>query len=142
MPWQRHGKTQTTEYQAWLRIKSVCTNPNDSSYHLYGGIGIKISEEWYYNFSQFLKDVGIKPNNSILDRKNQQDDFIPSNVFWRTKSSLNDNKKTGFQYKLKLQSNIFKTTRQSNISKLHDNQIFSKLHDTLIYHQNMECGKE
>ena len=40
-------------YGVWNAIKQRCNNPNNRSYHNYGGRGIKICDEWANNYKTF-----------------------------------------------------------------------------------------
>src|SRR5690606_33643341 len=41
-----HGMTKTRFFKIWAHMKNRCTNPNYNEFHLYGGRGIKVCEEW------------------------------------------------------------------------------------------------
>jgi hypothetical protein len=94
-----HGNTilKGNEYKSlffvWNSIKQRCYNPNSDRYHVYGGKGIKICDEWINNFSKFRdwsiengyfkqpKDTLFKDKLSI-DRKNSEGDYTPENCRW------------------------------------------------------------
>lgn len=80
-----HGKSRTTEYKSWQRLKDRCLNKNNPFYYLYGGRGIKFCKRWN-NFELFLKDMGPKPSPMhSLDRyPNKNGDYKPSNCRWAT----------------------------------------------------------
>ena len=44
-----------------------CDNPIDDSYHYYGARGITVCERWYI-FSDFVEDMGPRPDGHTLDR--------------------------------------------------------------------------
>lgn len=54
-------------YKSWNDMINRCYNINDSDYHLYGGLGIKVDGRWY-NFTNYLNDVQLLPgfDNKIL----------------------------------------------------------------------------
>lgn len=58
-------------YMIWFHIKDRCYNPKNERYHLYGGKGVVMCEEWN-EFKTFLSDVKeIKgySDEDILDGK-------------------------------------------------------------------------
>lgn len=61
-------------YSRWERIISRCYNVNDPRYDYYGGIGIKVSEEWH-NFLNFYNDMMKMENiGNILEGRSWQID--------------------------------------------------------------------
>lgn len=97
-----HGKSQTPEYRTWCAIKERCDNATSSSYHNYGGRGIKICDTWKHSFETFLKDVGKKPTpQHSIDRINNNGHYEPSNVRWATpkQQSRNNRRNRIIEYK-------------------------------------------
>jgi len=74
-------KHRSREYQAWATMVQLCTNPNAKRYHVYGGAGVRICEEWR-SFENFLRDMGARPEGFTLQRKDRNRDFEPGNCFW------------------------------------------------------------
>ena len=69
-------------------IKTRCNNPNNKKYHLYGGRGIKVCEEWsgkdgVYNFIKWALDNGWKESDDIyeqtVDRIDPNGNYSPEN---------------------------------------------------------------
>lgn len=48
-----HGLGNHPLYCIWIGMKSRCLNPNNKEYHVYGGRGITICEEWISDFKAF-----------------------------------------------------------------------------------------
>ena len=69
-----------------------CNNPNNPAYHNYGGRGIKVCERWY-DFNNFLADVGERPHpDRSLDRyPNNDGHYEPGNVRWATAEQQRNN---------------------------------------------------
>lgn len=63
-------------------MKQRCYNENATGYKYCGGKGAKVCPEWYSDFGQFLKDMGPRPGNAYLQRKNPDGDFNPENCYW------------------------------------------------------------
>ena len=70
----------------WANMIDRCDNPENKSYHRYGGRGIEVCSQWY-NFFQYIDDLpdGHFPR-AELDRRNNNGNYEPSNVRWVTKS--------------------------------------------------------
>lgn len=79
----KHGMYESSEYRTWVAFIQRCINPNSSSYHNYGGRGIKVCEEWR-KFENFYADMGPRPKGLVLDRINNDGNYEPSNCRWTT----------------------------------------------------------
>lgn len=79
-----HNQRHTKLYEVWKTMKQRCLNPNNKSYHNYGGRGIKICDEWknsYQSFYEWSMNNGYKEGLSI-DRTNNDGNYEPSNCRW------------------------------------------------------------
>lgn len=95
-----HGESRnknrlgTKEYGAWRRIVSCCTEPGNSSWKRYGGRGIKVCDEWRYDYIAFLTHIGRAPSRShSVDRINVYGHYEPGNVCWATAKMQANNKR-------------------------------------------------
>lgn len=83
-------------YQTWRGMHARCLNPNRKDYKHYGGRGIKICPRWHKNnpngFYNFIKDMGIKPPNTSIDRISNNADYSKNNCRWATPKQQSLNK--------------------------------------------------
>lgn len=73
------------EYKTWLRMKRRCYDPKCKDFPNWGGRGIVVCDAWRFNFSAFLRDMGLKPFfNAQIDRMNPEGAYEASNCRWVT----------------------------------------------------------
>ena len=86
-----NGTSQHPLYRTWAGMKERCSNPRHMMYHRYGGRGIGYSLRWVF-FTNFLEDMGDKPNKSMtLDRVDNDDDYTKENCKWSTRKEQSAN---------------------------------------------------
>ena len=79
---KRSGRSP--EYIVWKAMFNRCRNPKYPEFHRYGGRGITVCDRWY-NFEDFLADMGKRPSKSYsLERKNNDLGYFPDNCCWAT----------------------------------------------------------
>lgn len=77
----KHNMTHTKTYSTWEHIIQRCTNPNNDNWHKYGSRGITVCDEWLL-FKNFLKDMGERPENTSLDRIDNNKGYYKENCRW------------------------------------------------------------
>lgn len=108
---ERHLKTKTPTWNAWINIKQRCLNPNNSGYKYYGGRGIKICHNWRKSFPSFLRDMGERPSKKhSIERINNNRGYSKTNCKWATRFEQARNKR----------NTIFKKTDIVIIKRLYE----------------------
>lgn len=90
----RHGhqrdNRKSPTLACWSTMKQRCLNPKCKKWPIYGGRGIKICPRWMV-FSNFLDDMGERPDGLTLDRKDTNGNYEPSNCRWATPKQQSHN---------------------------------------------------
>ena len=90
-------------YMSWGAMLQRCLNPNCDAYSEYGGVGIRVHEDWK-DFPTFLADMGERPEGCTLNRINSAMIYSKETCEWATlsiqaydqkKRSTNKSGKTG-----------------------------------------------
>lgn len=90
-----HGASHTRTYRIWAGVLSRCRNPLDKAWVRYGGRGISVCQRWY-EYSNFLSDMGERPGNLEIERIDNDGNYEPSNCRWATDKEQSRNKRTTF----------------------------------------------
>jgi hypothetical protein len=82
------------EYRSYKSMKNRCLYECTPGYDRYGGMGIKISDEWVHSFEKFLEDMGPKPTrHHSIDRFPDKDgDYCKENCRWATMKDQSRNR--------------------------------------------------
>lgn len=81
-------------YSIWNGMKNRCYTRSSGSYKDYGAKGVRICDEWHYDYMKFYKwaiENGYKEGLTI-DRIDFTDDYKPSNCRWATTIQQGNNR--------------------------------------------------
>jgi hypothetical protein len=87
-----NNKKRSPTYLSWVAMKQRCFNENHIAYNNYGGRGISVCDRWLV-FSNFLEDMGPRPKNKTLDRRDTNGPYCKDNCKWSTRSQQNRNRR-------------------------------------------------
>lgn len=87
-----HGLSRTPEYSTWTGMKRRCYSPNHKSYKNYGGKGIIVCDRWLESFENFLEDMGNRPEDMSIERKDRDGNYEPSNCEWADNATQLENR--------------------------------------------------
>ena len=76
-----HGQSKTPLYKIWKGMRERCTRQGHQFYSYYGGIGIKVCDEWMHSFVAFAEwanSHGYTEGLSI-ERKDINGNYCPEN---------------------------------------------------------------
>ncbi|MEI7296575.1 hypothetical protein WCQ02_30915 [Paraburkholderia tropica] len=88
----RQGARSRT-YQIYRDMRTRCENPKYAEFHLYGGRGITVCEQWRQGFEYFLADMGESPAGMTLERDRVNEGYSPGNCRWATPAEQAVNKR-------------------------------------------------
>lgn len=131
-----HGMCGTTEYTIWTSMKRRCNAEGHTSYHRYGGRGIKICSRWNDSFENFYQDMGNRPSpEHTLDRIDNNEGYGPTNCRWATREEQAYNRKTTLH--ITLPDGEIITTKEAMLR-------FNLNKQTLLsrYHSNISLDKK
>ena len=76
------GDEPTPTYNSWQAMKKRCYDEKHQKFSRYGGRGIIVCDRWIDSFENFLEDMGVRPEDKTLDRKNLDGNYTPDNCIW------------------------------------------------------------
>lgn len=103
-----HGKSQTSIYRRWAKMKERCLSKDSNDFKHYGGRGIKVCDRWM-KFENFCKDMGEIPPGTTLERINNEGNYEPGNCRWATWADQKNNTRQNIKINI---GGIIKTAAQ------------------------------
>lgn len=97
-----HGMSHTRLYDLWHAMKNRCYSPFHKEYHMYGGRGIRVCDEWYanengfINFAHWAYNHGYDPKAKYIsvERIDTNGNYCPENCTFARSASQQCNNKT------------------------------------------------
>ena len=118
---------KTKTYHIWIGMKARCLNKNSTGYKNWGGRGIIICNRWLGKdgFINFYKDMGKRPENKTLDRKNNNKGYYKGNCRWITQKEQMNN--TRINYFLTYSGKTKTVSQWAEKLKINKSTLFSRL---------------
>jgi hypothetical protein len=88
---------KTPTYRSWQSMIARCSNPSCFGFEHYQKKGITVCERWK-KFENFLADMGKRPTNKTLERKDNSKGYEPDNCKWATKLEQANNRETNRRF--------------------------------------------
>ncbi len=88
----KHGIWGTPTYWSWNNMLQRCNNPKATKFLNHGGRGITVCEKWL-KFTNFLNDMGVKPEGLTIERKDNELGYYKDNCKWATYVEQNRNQR-------------------------------------------------
>ena len=92
----KHGGCGSRLYGIWMDMRTRCRFKKSINWHLYGGRGIKVCNEWQNDFSAFRDWALLNgyEDGLQIDRIDNDGNYEPDNCKWSTVSEQGNNRRT------------------------------------------------
>lgn len=89
-----HGHSKHPLYSTWKHMISRCHNPLDRAFKNYGARGISVCDAWRNSFLAFVNDMGDKPSDYEIDRKDNNGNYCKENCHWVSPEINSNNRRS------------------------------------------------
>lgn len=89
-----HGMTESRTFVSWISMLNRCHNENTPAFKKYGARGITVCARWRESFENFLADMGERPEETSLDRIDNERGYEPDNCRWATRLQQGRNRRS------------------------------------------------
>lgn len=136
----KHNQTFSPTHTTWRGMLERCRYKNNKRYDRYGGRGISVCKEWY-DFNNFIRDMGERPEGKTLDRIDLNGNYCKENCRWATLIEQANNRTNnhnltykGMTKTLKQLADIIGMDRHTIKNKLNQGWVI----DEIINHYNKD----
>ena len=94
-----HGQSRKRLHNIWMSMRRRCASQKYHAYHLYGGRGIRVCDEWndFVNFYQWAMANGYSEELTI-DRVDINESYTPENCRWTSQHQQAANTRTNTDF--------------------------------------------
>lgn len=84
----KHNLYGSPTYRSWNMCIQHCHNRKNSEYRKMRQLKIQVCKSWRNSFMNFLKDMGVKPEGTVLARIDLMQGFNKKNCRWMTRREI------------------------------------------------------
>lgn len=87
-----HPETVKAMKAAWANTLRKCRDLRHADYRYYGARGITVCARWD-SFENFVEDMGLRPDELTLERRDNDGNYEPGNCVWATRQTQTENRR-------------------------------------------------